>query len=151
MKTSEYNRLAESQIPPNVLYLKYLSENDFNGWSKWTDKKTDTEYVFTQSRVYVDCGRDWIREYLKIDYNIKSSEFQRDLQEFEGVDYNKSVKIKGKSRRYIWIEKEAFINDITVKYKTQNDDEEFEIELDPECMIDFVDSEDDDDNALDQI
>ena len=146
VKTSEYNRLAESQIPPNVLYLKHLAENDFNGWSKWTDKKTDTEYVFTQSRSYVDTGRDWIREYLKIDYNIKSSEFQRDLQEFEGVDYNKSVKIKGKSRRYIWIEKEKFINDITVKYKTQNDDEEFEIELDPDCLIEFSDDESDTDD-----
>ena len=115
------------------------------GWSKWTDKKTGTEYVFTQSRSYVECGRDWIKDYLKIDYNIKASEFQRDLQEFEGVDYNKSVKIKGKSRRYIWVEKEKFCNDITVKYKTQNDDEEFEIELEPDCMISFSDDDSDTD------
>lgn len=152
VKTSEYNRLAESQISPNVLYLKHLAENSFEGWSSWTNKKTNIEYVFNKPRSYVDCGRHWVRQYLKIDYNIKASEFQRELQEFEGVEYNKSVKIKGKSARLIWIEKEKFISDISTKYKIQNDAEEFEIDF-GECIIPancFIESgEDTDTDDLD--
>ena len=147
VKTSEYNRLAESQISPNVLYLKHLAEDNFSRWSSWTNKKTKIEYVFNKPRTYVDEGRYWVRERLKIDYNIKANEFQREFLEFEGVEYNKSVKIKGKSARLIWVEKEKFISDITTKYKIQNDEEELEIDFN-ECLIkiDFTDSEDDSDS-----
>ncbi len=148
VKTAEYNRLSESQIPPNVLYLKFLAENSFNEWTKWTNKKTGIEYVFIQPRKFVDCGRDWIREYLKLEYNIKSNEFQRDLLEFDGVEWNKSVKIKGKSMRYIWIEKEIFINDLQSKYKQANDDED-DLEINFEdcegCIIDLEDEDNYDD------
>jgi len=146
VRTSEYNRLAESQISPNILYLKHLEENNFATWTTWTNKQTEIEYVFTSPRNYVDYGREWIRGSLKIEYNIKASEFQRELQEFEGVEYNKSVKIKGKdSRRLVWIEKAKFISDITTKYKLQNDVEVLEIELD-DCagMMLELDSDSDD-------
>ena len=141
VKTSEYNRLAESQIPPNVLFLKYLSETNFPGWTTWTNKATGVQYVFTSPRLYVDRGRKWIQDSLKILYNIKASEFQRELQEFEGVEYGKSVKIKGASARYVWIEKAKFVSDITTRYKMQNDDEELEIELDDDCAF-LADSDD---------
>jgi hypothetical protein len=148
VKTSEYNRLSESQIPPNVLYLKHLAENSFSEWTSWTNKTTGTEYVFTQPRNFVDSGRHWIKQSLKVEYNIKSNEFQRDLLEFEGVEWNKSVKIKGKSTRFIWIEKAKFITDIQTKYKQANDDDDvLEIELDDcgGCLID-IDSDDDTDD-----
>jgi hypothetical protein len=148
VKTSEYNRLSESQIPPNVLYLKHLAENSFSEWTSWTNKSTGTEYVFTQPRNFVDSGRHWIKQSLKVEYNIKSNEFQRDLLEFEGVEWNKSVKIKGKSTRFIWIEKAKFITDIQTKYKQANDDDDvLEIELDDcgGCLID-IDSDDDTDD-----
>lgn len=147
VKTSEYNRLQESQIPPNVLYLKNIVEKDFSNWSSWNDKKTGKTYVFTQPRQFISSCRKWIKDYLKIDYNIKAIEIQKDLLEFEGVDYNKSVKIKGKASRYVWIDKDLFSKDLQTKYKLANDDDEvLEIEIDDigGCMID-MDSDSDDD------
>ena len=147
VKTSEYNRLCESQISPNVLYLKHLAENLFANWTTHTNKDTGVVYVFTQSRNFVDCGREWIRDSLKVDYNIKSTEFQRELMEFEGVEWNKSIRIKKISKRYIWIERDLFIKDIQTKYKQANDDDD-ELELDLDdcggCLIDLESESDDD-------
>ena len=147
VKTSEYNRLCESQISPNVLYLKHLAENLFANWTTHTNKDTGVVYVFTQSRNFVDCGREWIRDSLKVDYNIKSTEFQRELLEFEGVEWNKSIRIKKISKRYIWIERDLFIKDIQTKYKQANDDDD-ELELDLDdcggCLIDLESESDDD-------
>ena len=78
-----------------------------------------------------------IKEYLKIEYNIKQIEFQREILEFEGVEWNKSVKIKGKSARYIWIDKEVFSNDLRTKYKMANDDDDV-LEIDIDDVEDYA-------------
>lgn len=110
-KTKEYLTELSNAIPSSIRFLKESIEQDCCIYNK-----TNKGLLYIKAkRLYTYYNKYLTENFILDDGKFKSNPFKKELQNLEGVEVDKSIKINGSSSRYITINREM-LNKTFEKY-----------------------------------
>tara|TARA_R110000787_G_scaffold73525_3_gene163939 strand:- start:1214 stop:3520 length:2307 start_codon:yes stop_codon:yes gene_type:complete len=139
-QTEEHKKAIINALPVYIKYMKEIidtniteSNDSDDGYDSDGDDrdiyiKTKTGNLLVQPKsLYTDYSKWAVDNYLLTEGQFKSKSFKVQLEELPGITFNKSVKIEGVSRKYVYIEVNKLIPKLN-EYEDTIDDTTVDID-----------------------